>query len=131
MLVFQMNLAHLVLKACMLFHGQAQLQFATCEMVTACRSGLLYGLLLALRYIMPIICWEPNANQGQAGGAGNEVLKAWAAQLLALLDETTAVALPPLCHPKAGFPGDIGNVNEILRMLKLLAISSTATWSAP
>lgn len=78
---------------------QALLKDAAADMVAACRRGLVHGLLVMLRYVMPAVPWEGGAEHVQA-------LQTWLAELLQLLDSTAEVAMPPLCHPRAGFSGE-------------------------
>ena len=69
-------------------------------MLGVCCIGLVHGLLIMLRYMAPVVPWETDSAHG------THTLHTWVEQLLALLDRAAAVAMPPLCHPKAGFPGD-------------------------
>ena len=74
---------------------QERLEHARADMLAACRAGLVHGILLAVRYMAASIPWASHA----------PALQAWMVQLLSLLTQTADVALPPLCHPKAGFSG--------------------------
>lgn len=80
---------------------QETLAAAKHDLAAACRLGLAHGLLVTLRYLAPSIPWR-HASSLQS----SDSLQAWMTRLLSLLVEAGKVAMPVLCHPRAGFGGE-------------------------
>ena len=81
---------------------QADVKAGQADLAHACRQSLAHGVLLAVRYLGPLVPWSGAA--GQQGQAAE--MKAWLQDLLQLLNEATELALQPLSKPQDSNIGD-------------------------
>ena len=75
---------------------QADIKSGQADLCQACRQSLAHGVLLALRYLAPLLPWQgPGVDQGQ-----DAALRPWLQGLLQLLEEATDLVLQPLSKPQ-------------------------------
>lgn len=79
-----------------IWYMQADIKSGQADLCQACRQSLAHGVLLALRYLAPLLPWQgPGVDQGQ-----DAALRPWLQGLLQLLEEATDLVLQPLSKPQ-------------------------------
>ena len=75
---------------------QEDIRAGEADLALACSQSLAHGVLLALRYLTPLVPWQDAAT---APGQSAHV-RALLEGLLGLLDQATDLALPCLANPQ-------------------------------
>lgn len=75
---------------------QRDIRAGQADLAQACRQSLAHGVLLALRYLTPLVPWQLAAASGEQLAGTQAFLKG----LLQLLHQATELALPFLANPQ-------------------------------
>ena len=75
---------------------QEDIQAGQTDLAQACSHSLAHGVLLALRYLAPLVPWQTAAPVPDLLASAQEFLTS----LLHLLDQATGLALPCLANPQ-------------------------------
>ena len=87
---------------------QTDIKAGQADLFHACRQSLAHGVLLALRYLAPLVPWV-----GAVGDQGHvAVMRPWLQGLLQLLEEASELALQHLSKPQDSNIGENHNHNH-------------------